>query len=54
MNSSEGPETILTADATFRYTYFDVEKLFWFNFRVIIIHYGGFYDCVRWTIRNVA
>jgi hypothetical protein len=28
MNSSEGPETILTADATFRYTYFDVEKLF--------------------------
>ena len=28
MNSSEGPDTILTADATFRYSYYDVKKLF--------------------------
>ena len=28
MSSSDSPETILTADATFRYNYFDIEKLF--------------------------
>ena len=28
MNSSDGPDTILTADATFRYSYYDIKKLF--------------------------
>jgi hypothetical protein len=28
MNVSDSPETILTADATLRYSYYDVEKLF--------------------------
>jgi hypothetical protein len=28
MNSSDSPETVMTADATFRYNYYDVEKLF--------------------------
>ena len=28
MNAQDGPDTILTADATFRYSYYDVEKLF--------------------------
>jgi hypothetical protein len=28
MNSQDGPDTIITADATFRYSYYDVEKLF--------------------------
>lgn len=28
MNSSDSPENIITADASFRYSYFDVEKLF--------------------------
>ena len=28
MNSQDGPDNILTADATFRYSYYDVEKLF--------------------------
>jgi hypothetical protein len=28
MNSQEGPDNILTADATFRYSYYDIEKLF--------------------------
>ena len=28
MNASDSPETIVTADATFRYAYYDVEKLF--------------------------
>ena len=28
MNSSDGPDNIITADAAFRYSYFDVEKLF--------------------------
>lgn len=28
MNTQDGPDNILTADATFRYSYYDVEKLF--------------------------
>ena len=28
MNTMDGPDTIITADATFRYSYYDVEKLF--------------------------
>ena len=28
MNSSDGPDNILTADATFRYSYYDIKKLF--------------------------
>jgi hypothetical protein len=28
MNTQDDPSTIITADATFRYTYYDVEKLF--------------------------
>jgi hypothetical protein len=28
LTSQEGPDSILTADATFRYSYFDIEKLF--------------------------
>ena len=28
MNSSDGPDNILTADASFRYSYYDVKKLF--------------------------
>jgi len=28
MNAQDDPDTIITADATFRYTYFDVQKLF--------------------------
>jgi hypothetical protein len=28
MNVQEGPDNILTADATFRYEYYDIEKLF--------------------------
>ena len=28
MNAQEGPDSILTADATFRYEYYDIEKLF--------------------------
>lgn len=28
MNASDSPENILTADATFRYDYYDIEKLF--------------------------
>lgn len=28
LNSQDTPETILTADATFRYNYYDIEKLF--------------------------
>ena len=28
LNAQDGPDTILTADATFRYSYFDIEKLF--------------------------
>lgn len=28
MSSSSGPDELLTADATFRYTYFDIEKLY--------------------------
>jgi hypothetical protein len=28
MNAQDGPDTIITADATFRYSYYDVEKLF--------------------------
>jgi hypothetical protein len=28
MNASDTPESVMTADATFRYSYFDVEKLF--------------------------
>jgi hypothetical protein len=28
MNASDSPETQLTADVTFRYNYFDIEKLF--------------------------
>lgn len=28
MNAQDGPDNILTADATFRYSYYDVEKLF--------------------------
>ena len=28
MNSSDSPENIITADASFRYSYFDVKKLF--------------------------
>jgi hypothetical protein len=28
MSSSDSPESIITADATFRYSYYDVEKLF--------------------------
>jgi hypothetical protein len=28
MNTGDSPETIITADATFRYTYYDIEKLF--------------------------
>ena len=28
MSSQDTPDTILTADATFRYNYFDIEKLF--------------------------
>jgi hypothetical protein len=40
MNSSDSPENIITADASFRYSYFDVEKLFWCFFCDIIIYYG--------------
>jgi hypothetical protein len=28
LNAQDGPDTIMTADATFRYSYFDIEKLF--------------------------
>ena len=28
MNAQDGPDNILTADATFRYSYYDIEKLF--------------------------
>jgi len=28
LSSQDGPDNILTADATFRYSYFDIEKLF--------------------------
>jgi hypothetical protein len=28
MNAMDDPDTIITADATFRYTYYDIEKLF--------------------------
>jgi hypothetical protein len=28
MNAQDGPDNIITADATFRYSYYDVEKLF--------------------------
>ena len=28
MSATDSPDTIITADATFRYSYFDVEKLF--------------------------
>ena len=28
MNSQDGPDTIITADATFRYEYYDIEKVF--------------------------
>jgi hypothetical protein len=28
LNAQDGPDTIITADATFRYSYFDIEKLF--------------------------
>ena len=28
MNTQDGPDTIITADATFRYSYYDIEKLF--------------------------
>jgi hypothetical protein len=28
MNTQDDPNTIITADATFRYTYYDIEKLF--------------------------
>jgi hypothetical protein len=28
LNAQDGPDSILTADATFRYSYFDIEKLF--------------------------
>jgi hypothetical protein len=28
MNASDSPDTIITADATFRYEYYDIEKLF--------------------------
>jgi len=28
MNSADSPDTVITADATFRYEYYDIEKLF--------------------------
>ena len=28
LSASDGPDNIITADATFRYSYFDIEKLF--------------------------
>jgi len=28
LNASDGPDSVVTADATFRYSYFDIEKLF--------------------------
>ena len=28
MNASDGPDTMITADVTFRYSYYNVEKLF--------------------------
>ena len=28
VSTSDGPDSIITADATFRYAYFDVDKLF--------------------------
>jgi hypothetical protein len=28
LNAQDGPDSIITADATFRYSYFDIEKLF--------------------------
>lgn len=28
MNTQDGPDTIITADATFRYSYYDIEKVF--------------------------
>ena len=28
MNASDSPDTVITADATFRYEYYDIEKLF--------------------------
>jgi hypothetical protein len=28
MNSQDGPDNVMTADATFRYSYYDVEKFF--------------------------
>jgi hypothetical protein len=28
MNTQDGPDNIITADATFRYSYYDIEKTF--------------------------
>ena len=57
MNTQDGPDNILTAGVTFRYTYSDIETIAWHSlFDLINSCIGGFlfYEQTWWTIRRMA